>query len=38
MKKYFNEFGVVGGLAILACVAFSLLWWIGEIGDFLLKN
>jgi hypothetical protein len=38
MKKYFNEFGVVGGLVTLCCVAFAILWWVKEIGDFLIKN
>ena len=37
MKKFFDAFGLGGGLLILVIMTFSLVWWIGEIGDFLLK-
>ena len=37
MKKFFDAFGLGCGLLILAIMTFSVVWWIGEIGDFLLK-
>mgnify|MGYP003127455886 FL=1 len=37
MKKFFDAFGLGGGLLIIVIMTFSLVWWIGEIGDFLLK-
>ena len=37
MEKFFDTFGLGCGLLILAIGTFSLVWWVGEIGDFLLK-
>ena len=34
MKKFFDAFGLGCGLLILAIMTFSIVWWIGEIGEY----
>ena len=38
MMKRYDVVDVVGALVCLGIVAFAILWWIKEIGDFLIKN
>ena len=38
MKKFFDAFGLGGGLLIVAIMTFSLAWWAHAIGDFLINN
>ena len=39
MKKLINEIGYIcWSTMVIAIVGFSVVWWIQEIGDFLIKN
>jgi len=38
MSKRFNIIDVIGSLFCLGVVTFAILWWVHEIGNFLINN
>jgi len=38
MKQLINEFGYTATIVGSLLVGFAVIWWVKEIGDFLINN